>query len=159
MSNSERPVKVEEAKLPYDRADEETIKNVVDMVNEAANIIASKPARGSTREASAYNKLHQAVLMGFKLRGAAFKEVFYRLCHLVSVHQKTIFAPATVSLHLDKLPNDQREFMLVFLNMLGRFVRCENKPNFYRTNDVGRLLARVNDEELRGLLKELFIVP
>lgn len=159
--NATRPdtLKANATQLPYSQEEQQKIQMVVGMLNEASALITARSDRTNKNAVKAYNQMQQAILMMLReLSGEAFRDCFYKVCDVVARNQDGIFQPARVSMHLNLVDDEDRDVLIVFLNMLGRFVRCEDKSNFYRINNVERLINRFkNDPELCGILREVFI--
>ncbi|QXO09766.1 hypothetical protein pEaSNUABM38_00044 [Erwinia phage pEa_SNUABM_38] len=112
----------------------------------------------SSKSQVAFSKLHHAFRLLFKQRGTAFKQGFAILIKVVVDAKTKAFHPKVVNYHLNNLNPDEQTAFIVFINLVSRFARFDNKAKFAKNTNVSRLTELVADPELKGLLDEVFLV-
>ncbi|EBZ2963370.1 hypothetical protein ABM698_000188 [Salmonella enterica subsp. enterica serovar Newport] len=112
----------------------------------------------SSKSKTAFTKLHHAFRLLFKQRGTAFKQAFALFVKSVVEAKTKAYHPKVVNYHLDNLNADEQTAFIVFINLVTRFARFDNKAKFAKNTNVSRLTELVSDPELKGLLDEVFLV-
>lgn len=154
-----RPVAAVRATAPaYGQEDQAKVKLITEMLDEAGNAVGRNKKPKAELEVAAYGKLHNAFRNLFKLRGQPFLDAFAAFVGAAIKHQNGIFYTPLATGHMD-LFNDrnERETFMIFIHMLIRFARCQDKANFSSQNNADRLAARVVDPELQQLLRHAFL--
>lgn len=154
-----RPVAAVRATAPsYGQEDQHAIKLIAAMLDEAGAAVGRNKKTKAELEDAAYGKLHHAFRNLFELRGQPFLDGFAAFMEAATKHANGIFYTPLVGLHLDEFNDrNERETFMIFIHMVVRFARCQNKAGFPATNNVERLAARVTDPELQSLIRHAFL--
>ncbi|ANZ48348.1 hypothetical protein BIZ78_gp227 [Erwinia phage vB_EamM_Caitlin] len=154
-----RPVAAVRATAPaYGQEDQGKVQLVIEMLDEAGAAVGRNKKPKAELESAAYSKLHSAFRNLFQLRGQPFLDGFAAFVSAAVKHQNGIFYTPLATAHMDNFNNrNERETFMIFIHMVIRFARCQNKANFSSENNVERLAARVVDPELQQLLRHAFL--
>lgn len=134
------------------------LKLLGQLLEEYAASVGTHVDLNSAKSKTAFTKLHHAFRILFKQRGAAFKHGFTMLVKSVVEAKTKAFHPKVVNYHLDNLSPEEQTAFIVFINLVTRFARFDNKAKFAKNANVSRLTELVSDPELKGLLDEVFLV-
>lgn len=125
-----------------------------------ANQVTRATDRSSSKGVNGYRRLHAAFRGLMSLRGERFKMGFNLFQEAARAgYDNGIFSPFMFSTHAEFFQDQsERETFLIFIPLLTRYARTEpkQKGNFGRNNRVERLLDRLADQELSGLMAESF---
>lgn len=142
----------------YGQEDQQAVKLIVEMLDSAGAAVGRNKKVKAELENAAYGKLHHAFRNLFQLRGQPFLDGFAAFVEAATKHANGIFYTPLASLHLDDFNDrNERETFMIFINMVIRFARCQDKANFPGRNNAERLAQRVIDPELQSLLRHAFL--
>ena len=122
-------------------------------VNRATDVFSSKATNG-------YRRLHAAFRTLITLRGEEFARGFVLFQEAARAGRGDgIFHPMMQNRNLEFFQDQgERETFVVFLPLVTRYALAKDgqKASFAQNNRVDRLLERIVDEELAGLLADAF---
>lgn len=145
------------AKATYTQDEQYNVKMIGQLLEEAGNAVGKNKPSGTPAEKTAYQKLHNAFRILFSLRGEAFLDAFTIFVKAAVTYKNGILSQTNVNRFIDTFSDkDEAGTFMVFINYLIRFAKSTDKANFASRNDISRLLNRLVNEDLRGLLAHAF---
>jgi hypothetical protein len=143
----------------YTQDEKYAVKLITQLLDEAGVATAPGKAKGTQEEKQAIAKVQQAWRKLWELRGQAFIDAFGVFVTAGTKYSKGLFSFATINRYMGTFADkSEGEVYLIFINLVTRFAKSQDKANFGTRNNVDRLIRRLIDNDLKQLVAHAFNV-